>query len=455
MFADESVIRLPPDGVELETLLAMMQPIADVVLVESFHDAALPSVLIHRDNALLRLLDAGVCSRWSAIKAASETCRNTRQTMSQVSPTSSCGGATARSCVCQVNGHRTCPERLTPTVGTMRAMRLGILDQSPIRAGGTAREAVLATIELAKLADRLGYSRYWLAEHHNSGTLASASPEILIPMLAENTERIRVGSGGVMLTHYSALKVAEVFRMLETLFPGRIDMGLGRAPGSDGLTASALSHGPGALPLEAYPDQIADVMGFMTGELPEGHPYATLRAAPRGDGVPVPWLLGSAYDSARFAAEMGLGFSFAHFISPQGGERVVADYRERFQPSPWLAEPMVIVGVAAICAETDEQARRIAMSRHLMRLRREQGRALGGVPSIEDAEAVELSEPEQEYIDFQHTLALEGSPARVREGLTTVAEQYDTDELLVVTITHDYADRARSYELLARELELS
>ena len=334
-------------------------------------------------------------------------------------------------------------------------MCLGILDQSPTRAGGTAREAVLATIELARLTDRLGYSRYWLAEHHNSRTLASASPEVLIPMLAANTERIRVGSGGVMLTHYSALKVAEVFRMLEALFPGRIDMGLGRAPGSNGLTARALSHGPGALPIEANPEQVADVMGFMTGEMLQGHQYAAIHAAPSGKGVRVPWLLGSAYDSARFAAEMGLAFSFAHFISSQGGERVVAAYREQFQPSPWLAEPMVNVGVAAICAETDEEAHCIALSRHLMRLRRKQRRALGCVPSIEDAEAVELSEPEQEYIDFQHTLGLEGSPQCVHEGLRTVAEQYDADELLVVTITHDYADRERSYELLAGELELA
>ena len=333
-------------------------------------------------------------------------------------------------------------------------MRLGILDQSPIRKGGTPREALLATIELAQLADRLGYSRYWVAEHHNSATLASASPEVLIPMLASNTERIRIGSGGVMLTHYSALKVAEVFRMLETLFPGRIDMGLGRAPGSDGLTAEALKHGPGALPLEAYPYQVEDVIGFMTGELPEDHRFASLRATPRGDDLPAPWLLGSAYDSARLAAALGLGFSFAHFISPQGGERVVAEYRERFQPSPWLAEPLVNVGVAAICAETDDEAQRLAMSRHLMRLRREQGRTMGGVPSIEEALAEDLTEPERDYIQYQQSLSLEGSPARVREGLAQVAAQYETDELIVVTITHDYADRARSYELLAQEFAM-
>jgi luciferase family oxidoreductase group 1 len=184
---------------------------------------------------------------------------------------------------------------------------LGVLDQSPIRKGGTPREAVLATIELARAVEGFGYSRYWLAEHHNSRTLASASPEILIPPVAAATERIRVGSGGVMLTHYAALKVAEQFRMLETLYPGRIDLGLGRAPGSDRLTAAALHHGPGALPLEAYPQQVTDVLRYMTGEVPGDHPFHGIRATPAGPSMPEPWLLGSAYDSAHYAAELGLG----------------------------------------------------------------------------------------------------------------------------------------------------
>ena len=329
-------------------------------------------------------------------------------------------------------------------------LSLGVLDQSPIRRGGTPREALEATLALARAADRLGYSRYWVAEHHNSSTLASASPELLIPLIAANTSAIRVGSGGVMLSHYSSLKVAETFRMLETLFPGRIDMGLGRAPGSDRLTASALERGPGALPLSAYPEQIRDVLRYMRDAVPEGHPFHGVRAIPSGESLPMPWLLGSAYDSARFAAEQGLPFSFAHFISPDGGPKVVRAYRDQFQPSVLLAEPMVNIGVSALCAETDEDAHRIGMSRHLMRLRRSQGRAEGGVPTIEEALATDFSAPELDYIHYQQSLTFEGGPERVARGLREVAAEYHVDEVIVVTITHDYADRIRSYELLAQ-----
>lgn len=329
---------------------------------------------------------------------------------------------------------------------------LGVLDQSPIRKGGTPREAVLATIELARAVEGSGYSRYWVAEHHNSRTLASASPEVLIPPIAAATSSIRVGSGGVMLTHYAALKVAEQFRMLETLYPGRIDLGLGRAPGSDRLTAAALHHGPGALPLEAYPEQVIDVLRYMTGEVPPEHPFHGIRATPAGPSMPEPWLLGSAYDSARFAAELGLGFAFAQFISPDGGQRVVREYRERFQPSPFLDEPRVILGVSAVCADTDEAAHRVALSRHLMRLRREQGRTESGVPSIEEAERTDFTPPERDYIAYQQSLALEGGPARVRQGLLDLVAEYDANEVMIVTITHDYADRTRSYELIAEAM---
>ncbi len=337
----------------------------------------------------------------------------------------------------------------------MPLTQIGIVDQSPIRAGGTPREALLATLELAQAADRLGYSRYWVAEHHNSRTQASATPEVLIPLIANSTSRIHVGSGGVMLTHYSALKVAEQFRMLETLFPGRIDMGLGRAPGSDRLTADALSHGPGALPLEAYPQQISDLVAYMTDTIPEGHRFRGIRATPAGDGMPIPWLLGSAYDSARFAAQQGLAFSFAHFISPDGGPRVVEEYRRYFEPSALLDKPLVNVGVAALCADTDEEAHRIGMSRHLMRLRRAEGRQNAGIPTIEEALTTEFTDPERDYITYQQSLAVEGSPARVREGLESIANDYGVDELLVVTITHSYADRMHSYELLANEFGLT
>ncbi len=337
----------------------------------------------------------------------------------------------------------------------MSPLRLGIVDQSPIRTGGTAREALEATLALAKAADRLGYTRYWVAEHHNTATQASASPEILIPLIADGTSRIRVGSGGVMLTHYSALKVGEQFRMLETLFPGRIDMGLGRAPGSDGLTSAALAAGPGALPLDAYPEQVADVIRYMTDTIPEGHRFRGVRATPAGERMPETWLLGSAYDSAHFAAEQGLGFSFAHFISPEGGQRVVQAYRDRFKPSTLLAAPMANIGVAAVCAETDEEAHRLGMSRHLMRLRRAQGARTGGVPSPEEALAQDYTEPELDYIRYQQSLAFEGNPQRVRAALEELAASYGVDELLVVTVTHDYAARLRSYELLAQACELT
>ncbi|MSQ36116.1 MAG: LLM class flavin-dependent oxidoreductase [Dehalococcoidia bacterium] len=333
----------------------------------------------------------------------------------------------------------------------MTRLQLSVLDQSPVRQGGSAREALLATIALAQAADRLGYVRYWLAEHHNTGTLASASPEVLAAAVAAATSAIRVGTGGVMLTHYAALKVAEVFRLLEALYPGRIDMGLGRAPGSDGLTARALAHGPGALPLEAYPLQVADVLAYMTEGVGAEHPHHGIRAIPAGPGMPEPWLLGSAWDSARFAAEQGLGFSFAQFISPAGGERVVAEYRARFRPSPWLAAPRVSIAVSALCADTTSEARRLGMSRHLMRLRRQQGRdERAGVPTAEEALATEYTDAEWEYIRYQQSLAVEGEPEAVRGGLEELATLFETDEVMVVTITHDYAARARSYELLAQ-----
>lgn len=327
-------------------------------------------------------------------------------------------------------------------------MRLSILDQSPIRKGGTPQEALRASIELAQAAERLGYTRYWVAEHHNSPTLAGSAPELLVALIAEHTSRIRVGSGGVMLTHYSPLKVAELFRWLETLHPGRIDMGLGRAPGTDQQTARALKHGPGALPLEAYPQQVADLLGYLTNSLPMDHRYRGVQASPVAHTVPVPWLLGSSGDSAEVAAELGTAFSFAHFISPDGGQRVVERYRQRFRPSPWLDEPLVNIGVSALCAESAEEARRLGMSRHLMRLRWMQD-AADGVPTVEEALSTSYTADELDYLRFQQRLGLEGDPEAVREAIEDIATSYGVDEVMVVTITHHYADRLRSYELLA------
>ena len=334
------------------------------------------------------------------------------------------------------------------------AIALGVLDQSPIREGGTAAEALAETLRLARAAERLGYERYWLAEHHNSRGLAGSAPEVLIARVAAETSAIRVGSGGVMLSHYAPLKVAENFRLLETLYPGRIDLGLGRAPGSDGLTAAALTRGPGALGIRHYPAQVADLLRFVADELPEDHEFRGVHASPPGPVAPEPWLLGSSLESASLAAEFGLPFSFAHFIAEAWAGEAIALYRRRFRPSRWLAEPRVSAGVAVTCADTDERAGELAMSRWLWRLRNRQG--LGaGVPSVEAALAEPLTPAERDYIDFQRANALVGSPPLVRERLEALAAELGVAEFVVVTITHDYADRLRSYELLAEAFGLA
>src|SRR5688572_25704142 len=211
-------------------------------------------------------------------------------------------------------------------------LRLGVLDQSPVRSGATPAEAIQETLALARATDRLGFHRYWLAEHHSTPALAGPSPEVLIPQIAAATSGIRVGSGGVMLSHYSALKVAEQFRVLETLFPGRIDLGIGRAPGSDQRTAWALAGG--GRDIEQFPQQIADVVAWLHDRLPDQHPFGGVRAMPAGPTAPEVWLLGSSDASALYAADQGLAFSFAHFINADGGPEVTRLYRERFRPSP-------------------------------------------------------------------------------------------------------------------------
>ncbi|HEX2116003.1 MAG TPA: MsnO8 family LLM class oxidoreductase, partial [Alphaproteobacteria bacterium] len=205
---------------------------------------------------------------------------------------------------------------------------LSVLDQSPVRAGGTAAQAVAETIELAQHCERLGYHRYWLAEHHNADGLAGTAPEILIARIAAATNRMRIGSGGVMLSHYSPLKVAETFRMLETLYPGRIDLGIGRAPGSDPRTAQALQHGPGALPIEYYPAQIADLLAYLGPGLAPDHPFAGVRAMPAAPAAPEFWVLGSSDQSAAYAAHFGAAFSFAHFITERMGPEIMQAYRD-------------------------------------------------------------------------------------------------------------------------------
>jgi len=332
-------------------------------------------------------------------------------------------------------------------------LALSVLDQSPVRTGATPQQAIRETLELARAADRLGYRRYWLAEHHSTGGLAGSAPEILIGRVAAETEHIRVGSGGVMLSHYSPLKVAENFRMLETLYPGRIDLGIGRAPGSDSLTAQALRAGPGALGVEHFPAQVRDLIGYLQGALSPDHPFAAVRAEPQGATMPELWLLGSSDASAAIAAHFGCPLSFAHFINSRGGDLVMQAYRDHFRPSPAYDAPQGSVAAFVICAESDAEAERLAMTRDLFILRLRTGNP-GPVPTPEEAAAYLYTEIERSIVAQARERTVAGTPDRVRSRLEDIAGRYGVDEIVVVTICHDFALRLRSYELLAQAFEL-
>jgi len=332
---------------------------------------------------------------------------------------------------------------------------LSVLDQSPIRAGGTPAQALADTVALARACDRLGYRRYWVAEHHASGGYAGTAPEILIGAIAAATGTIRVGSGGVMLSHYSSLKVAEQFRVLEALYPGRIDLGIGRAPGSDQRTAMALAHGAGLRRSEYFPHQVNDLIDYLDGGVPEGHPFHGVPAMPAIDTAPEVWLLGSSDQSAMLASYFGCPFSFAQFIAGGGGEAVMHAYRNGYRPSARHPQPQASVGVFAICAETDAAAERLAASRALWRVRRETSPDIPPFPSDEEAQAYVFSEREQAILARYRNRQVIGSPATVKARLEAIAEAHGVDELVVVTITHGFAARLRSYELLAEAFQLT
>jgi luciferase family oxidoreductase group 1 len=328
---------------------------------------------------------------------------------------------------------------------------LSVLDQSPIRSGGTAADAIRETLELAEAADRLGYRRYWLAEHHSTTGLAGSSPEILIGQVAARTSRLRVGSGGVMLQHYSPLKVAENFRVLETLFPGRIDLGIGRAPGSDQRTARALRPGP-ALDKD-FPDQVGDLLDFLHDSLAPDHRSAGVHAMPVGPTAPEVWLLGSTDQSAACAAHFGTAFSYAHFINAEGGAEVTRAYTARFRPSASLAAPRASIAVFVVCAEHEADALRLSRSRELFVARLYTGRA-GPYPSVDEAERYRYTDRELAIVYHVRQRTVVGAPRQVRDRLLALGAEYGADEFVVVTITHDFKARLRSYELLAEVFEL-
>lgn len=332
-------------------------------------------------------------------------------------------------------------------------IRLSVLDQSPIRSGGTAAEAIGETVRLAQAAERLGYHRYWLAEHHSHGAFAGASPEVLIGRIAATTSRIRVGSGGVMLSHYSALKVAESFRALETLHPGRIDLGLGRAPGADRLASAALATGQSGFRYDDFPRKVSDLQGWLEGSLPEGHPFARVRAMPAGETAPEMWLLGTSDQSAILAAHFGCAFSFAHFINAHGSVQVMEMYRRDFRPSARWKEPLGSLGVFVICAPTEEEALYHAASRPLTMLRSRRGEG-DGVPTPEEALSYPWTEAERAFARDIDGRTIAGDPEQVEKALGALASEHKVDELVIVNVMYSFEARLKSYELLAEAFEL-
>jgi luciferase family oxidoreductase group 1 len=332
-------------------------------------------------------------------------------------------------------------------------LRLGVLDQSPVSEGSTAGEALRNSIDLARLADALGYTRYWVAEHHGTPMLACAAPEVLIGPIAQVTSRIKVGSGGVMLPHYSPLKVAETFSMLSALAPGRIDLGLGRAAGTDPKTTYALQRDRRQQAPDDFASQLVELLGHLDRTLPAEHPFSRLVPLHGNHERPEPWLLGSSPQSAIWAADLGLPYAFADFINP-AGQAIMARYRDAFIPSDRLSTPHGIVALWALCAETDAEAERLAASSRMAFTLFQRGELIP-VPPVDTALAFLADPPADPFPVVRPRRSIVGRPERVEAGIRAAAEEYGVDEVMVVTITYDHDARRRSYELLAEAFSTS
>jgi luciferase family oxidoreductase group 1 len=320
---------------------------------------------------------------------------------------------------------------------------LSVLDLATVASGSSPAQALRETTMLAVEAERWGYHRFWVAEHHAMPAVASSAPAVLIEHLATATSTLRVGSGGVMLPNHAPIVVAEQFATLEALHPGRIDLGLGRAPGTDHVTARALRRSAD-LGADHFPDDVVELIRYLLPNDSPSHPAPV----PGSGYLPEVWLLGSSTFSAQLAGMLGLPFSFAYHFAPALLDQAVETYRANFQPSLLLAEPHFMVAVSVICAETNEEAHRLSLSNALNILQRSTGR-MGPLPSVEEASARTFTESEQALIDESMSSHLIGSPETVHTGLAGLIERVNADEVMISTRTHSYEARARSYELVA------
>jgi luciferase family oxidoreductase group 1 len=330
---------------------------------------------------------------------------------------------------------------------------LSVLDLSPVTTGTPGSVALRNSLDLARLADQLGYQRYWVAEHHNLANIASSAPEIMIGQIAAVTSQIRVGSGGVMLPNHAPLMVAERFKVLEALFPGRIDLGLGRAPGTDPVTSYALRARQDPREGDDFLERFNELLLLERGGFPQGHPFRNVRAVPADVSLPPIWLLGSSGYSAELAAAVGMGFAFAHHFSDHDAASAMLSYRHHFKPSSTLAEPYAILGVAAIAADSDEEAERIASSADLHFARRAKGE-YAPLASPEEAAAYPYAPIDRERIARHRARLVVGKIDTVKNRLLALVESTQADELMVTTMVYDHAARRHSYELLAHAFGL-
>jgi luciferase family oxidoreductase group 1 len=331
---------------------------------------------------------------------------------------------------------------------------LSALDLSPIPSGSTAGDALRNSLDLARHADTLGLRRYWLAEHHNAGSLACSAPEIMIGQIAAVTRTIRVGSGGIMLPNHTPLKVAETFRVLHALFPGRIDLGLGRAPGTDPRTAAALRRSRDAMAIDDFPERLDELARYLDDDAPPRTGVTgTIRAIPTNVPSPELWMLGSGdAGGAAIAAQRGLGFAFAHHINPDNFTRALRRYRETFVPSEHRQEPWAILALAVVCADSDAKAERLASSGALAMTRFLQGVRDRPLPTVEEALAYRYDADEEALRAGRSSHVIVGSAARVRDRVMALVEEARADEVMVLTHVHSHEARKRSYELLAQVL---
>ena len=330
---------------------------------------------------------------------------------------------------------------------------LSILDLAPIPAGATSRQALQAAVDHAVLAERLGYQRVWYTEHHNTAGLASAAPELLIAHVATQTSRIRLGSGGVMLPNHAPLRIVEAFRLLAALHPGRIDLGLGRAPGTDTVTAYAMRRSAEALSGDDYPELLAELLAFDDRSFPEGHPFREIEAVPHDVKLPPLWLLGSSGFSAQLAAGAGLGFAFAAHINGAGAIAALRTYREHFVPSARYPAPRAILTVAVAVGEDAAHARELARANDLLLLRLASGQR-GGRPTLEEARRHRFTPAERALLASTPMRYLAGDAAGVREQIAALADQAQADEVMLTSFLAEPDDRRRAVAHLARAFGL-